>query len=309
MPMDAIEWYEMNLDYNVSGDKLNRSMSVVKTAEIIQGTSMTDGEYLRPPCSAGASSSCIQLSVSSLFAVLTRPLTTPIPLPRLRRHDEFVDRPPSPVGTMSPKSVKSSSTTRSCSRLRYITAFPQGEPLCSLIFWSLSGDDVPDREGQLITAPEDEVYLSKFSLTKHSLIMIYKTAYYSFYLPVAVAACPTILPSGNQTIKPYALPKSILIPFSEYFQIQDDFFDFFGTPEQIGNIGTDIFDNKCSWCVNTTLPVCTPKQQWVLDENYGRKDSECERRVKVVFEGPEVGFKLRKRYGVYEAKVYGSLLR
>ncbi|KAK0224872.1 farnesyl pyrophosphate synthase, partial [Armillaria nabsnona] len=65
----------------------------------------------------------------------------------------------------------------------------------SLIFWSLSGDDVPDREGQLITAPEDEVYLSKFSLKSiHSLTMIYKTVYYSFYLPVAVAARPTILP-------------------------------------------------------------------------------------------------------------------
>ncbi len=47
--------------------------------------------------------------------------------------------------------------------------------------------------------------------------------------------------------------------------------------------------------MNTTLPVCTPKQQLVLDENYGRKDSECERRVKVVFESPEVVFKLRQR--------------
>ncbi len=61
--------------------------------------------------------------------------------------------------------------------------------------------------------------------------------------------------------------------------------------------------------MNTTLSVCTPKQQWVLDENCGRRDSECERMVKVVFESPEVDFKLRKRYGVYEAKVYGSLLR
>ncbi|PBK70578.1 Polyprenyl synthetase, partial [Armillaria solidipes] len=38
----------------------------------------------------------------------------------------------------------------------------------------------------LITAPEDEVDLSKFSLKKHSLIVIYKTAYHSFYLPVTL---------------------------------------------------------------------------------------------------------------------------
>ncbi|KAK0215311.1 farnesyl diphosphate synthetase [Armillaria nabsnona] len=105
----------------------------------------------------------------------------------------------------------------------------------------------------LIAALEDEVYLSKLSLKKHSLIVIYKTTYDSFYLPVALALTmymfhvPQSYPSGNsQTIEPYALAKSILIPLGEYFQIQDDFLDFSGTPEQIGKIGMDILDNKCS---------------------------------------------------------------
>ncbi|SJL08188.1 related to ERG20-farnesyl-pyrophosphate synthetase [Armillaria ostoyae] len=123
----------------------------------------------------------------------------------------------------------------------------------------------------LITAPEDEVYLSKFSLNR------------------------------NQTIEPYALPKSILIPLGEYFQIQGDFVDFSGTPEQIG---TDILDNKCSWCVNTALAVCTPEQRRVLDDNYGRNDPECERRVKVVFESPQVDLRRRR----YEEKVYRELI-
>lgn len=39
----------------------------------------------------------------------------------------------------------------------------------------------------LITAPEDDVDLSKFSIEKHAFIVVYKTAYYSFYLPVALA--------------------------------------------------------------------------------------------------------------------------
>ncbi|KAK0223767.1 isoprenoid synthase domain-containing protein, partial [Armillaria fumosa] len=134
--------------------------------------------------------------------------------------------------------------------------------------------------------------------------------YYSFYLPVALAMYMSHVtqsyPSGNQTIEPYALAKSILIPLGEYFQIQDDFFNFSGTPEQIGEIGTDILDNKCSWCVNIALTVCTPEQWRILNENYGRKDSECERRIKVVFESPEVD--LRKRYAVYEEKVYGELI-
>ncbi len=49
-----------------------------------------------------------------------------------------------------------------------------------------------------------------------------------------------------------------------------------------------------------------PEQRKVLDENYRRKDSKCKRRVKVVFENPNVD--LRERYGVYEEKVYRELI-
>ncbi|KAK0234368.1 isoprenoid synthase domain-containing protein [Armillaria nabsnona] len=153
----------------------------------------------------------------------------------------------------------------------------------------------------LITAPEDEVDLSKFSLKKHSLI-------HSFYLPVALTMymshVPQSYPSGTQTIEPYALAKSILIPFGEYFQIQDDFLDFSGTPEQIGKSARTSSITLAG--ARTPLAVCTPEQRRVLDENYGRKDSECERRVNEVFESPEVD--LRKRYGVYEERVYGELV-
>jgi len=39
----------------------------------------------------------------------------------------------------------------------------------------------------LLTAPEDKVNLNNFSLSKYEFIVIYKTAWYSFYLPVALA--------------------------------------------------------------------------------------------------------------------------
>ncbi|KAK0224827.1 isoprenoid biosynthesis-like protein [Armillaria nabsnona] len=214
--------------------QLNRGMFCHRHRRDHQGDPLMDNEYPKLPCLAGLSSSCFQA-----FFLVSNDMMDSL----IRRRGQPCWYCISKVGQI-------------------------------IISDSFMLEAAIYREGQLITAPEDEVYLSKFSL--HSLIMIYKTAYYSFYLPVA------------------------------YFQIQEDFFDFSGTPEQIGNIGMDIFDNKCSWCVNTMLPVCTPKQQWVLDENYGRKDSECERRVKVVFESPEVDFKWRKRNGVYEAKIEGK---
>ena len=103
----------------------------------------------------------------------------------------------------------------------------------------------------------------------------------------------------GETIRPYDLALSILLPMGEYFQIQDDFLDYAGTPEQIGKIGTDIVDNKCSWCVNVALAVATPEQRAVLDANYGRKDAVKEGRVKEVYEA--VG--MRERYRMYEEGV------
>ena len=58
---------------------------------------------------------------------------------------------------------------------------------------------------------------------------------------------------------------SILIPIGEYFQIQDDYLDCYGTPEQIGKVGTDIRDNKCSWIVNIALQRADEGQRKILD--------------------------------------------
>lgn len=139
----------------------------------------------------------------------------------------------------------------------------------------------------LITAPEDSVDLSKFSLLKHRLIVVYKTSYYSFYLPIAIAMMyigvpvPPTMPTLSRTLvmtseprtsviigasvdggaksvnggaDPYQLALDILLPLGEYFQVQDDCLDCFG--KDIGKIGTDIMDNKCSWVICTALQVC-----------------------------------------------------
>ena len=109
---------------------------------------------------------------------------------------------------------------------------------------------------------------------------------------------------GTATVvRPYDVAREILIAIGEYFQIQDDFLDYSGTPEQIGKIGTDIVDNKCSWCINKALSLATADQRAVLEANYGRKDPEKEARVKEVYE--QVG--LRRIYAEYEEKAYKTL--
>ena len=151
----------------------------------------------------------------------------------------------------------------------------------------------------LLTAPEDHVDLGSFSMAKYEFIVIYKTAYYSFFLPVALALHYTSLATPANLKQAH----DILIPLGTYFQIQDDYLDAFGAPEVIGKIGTDIMDNKCSWVINQALQRATPEQRQLLDENYGRKDGAMEAKVKELFHE----MKLDQVYRDYEDKAVGEI--
>ena len=148
---------------------------------------------------------------------------------------------------------------------------------------------------------------------RHHLIVVYKTAYYSFYLPVALA----MHMSGVTSEAAYKQASDILVPLGEYFQVQDDYLDCYGDPKMIGKIGTDILDNKCSWLINVALKHVNKEQRAILDvrlhllrtlpvplyvevgqqANYGRKDSAAEAKVKAVFKELD----LAGKFEAYEA--------
>jgi farnesyl diphosphate synthase len=151
----------------------------------------------------------------------------------------------------------------------------------------------------LLTAPEDHVDLDNFSLEKYTFIVIYKTAYYSFYLPVALALHYV----GVATEENLKQAHDILIPMGEYFQVQDDYLDNFADSETLGKIGTDIQDNKCSWLVNQALKITTPEQRKVLEDNYGKKNKDNEAKVKALYEELD----LKTIYEKYEEEKVGHI--
>lgn len=108
---------------------------------------------------------------------------------------------------------------------------------------------------------------------------------------------------GIQDEAAYTRALDILVPMGEYFQIQDDYLDCYGDPSVLGKIGTDIFDNKCSWNINVALQNASSEQRKVLDENYGRKDTECEKKVKEVFRELDIAGRFEK----YEAESHKKL--
>ncbi|KAJ7896083.1 isoprenoid synthase domain-containing protein [Mycena olivaceomarginata] len=289
MPTDAIECYTKNLDYNVPGGKLNRGVAVVDTVEILKGAALDDDEYYKAAI-LGWSVELLQ----AFFLVTDDIMDTTI----TRRGQPCWYRVPG-VGMNAINDAITLEATIYYLLKKHFRGMPYYVDLLEL-FQETAYRTEMGQLVDLITAPEDKVDLSKFSLDKYRLIVTYKTAYYSFYLPVALAMHYV----RWKTIEPYKVALSILLPLGEYFQIQDDFLDFSAPPEVLGKVGTDIINNKCSWCVNTALTLATPEQRTVLDENYGRKDAAAEVRVKAVFEA--VG--LREKYAKYEAEMHGRLV-
>lgn len=67
------------------------------------------------------------------------------------------------------------------------------------------------------------------------MIVRYKTAYYTFYLPCAIG----MIYAGVRDQASYRLARDICCRIGEFFQIQDDFLDCFG--ENIGKVCVCVF--------------------------------------------------------------------
>ncbi|KAI0036986.1 farnesyl diphosphate synthase [Vararia minispora EC-137] len=296
MPQEAIDYYRRSLDYNVPGGKLNRGLSVVDTVEILKGRPLAQKEYTK--------AAVLGWAVEFLQAYFL--VSDDIMDGSITRRGQPCWYRVEDVGLIA----INDSLLLEGAIYQMVREHFKGDP-CYLdlleIFHEVSYNTEMGQLIDLLTAPEDKVDLNKFSLERHQKIVIYKTAIYSFYLPVALAMImcgyPTTAPAGQPDVYKYAM--DVLIPLGEYFQIQDDYLDYSGTPEQIGKIGTDIVDNKCSWCINTALALCSAEQRAILDTSYGRKDPAAEARVKEIF--GQVG--VDKRYEEYEQDAHDRITK
>ncbi|XP_041365410.1 farnesyl pyrophosphate synthase-like [Gigantopelta aegis] len=148
--------------------------------------------------------------------------------------------------------------------------------------------------------PGGTVDFSSFTMDKYSGIVKWKTAFYSFYLPVALA----MHMAGISDDKQHENAKMILLQMGHFFQVQDDYLDCFGDPEVIGKIGTDIEDNKCGWLIVQALLNVNETQRQILQENYGQWDGSKVAKVKSVYKEID----LETVYRNYEESSYHELM-
>ncbi|KAL8509577.1 hypothetical protein ACS0TY_016702 [Phlomoides rotata] len=83
----------------------------------------------------------------------------------------------------------------------------------------------------LITTIGGQKDLSNYSLDLYRRIALYKTSYYSCYLPVA---CALLLAGEN--LEKHVNVKDVLLDMGIYFQVVDDYQDCYGDPKKTGKV-------------------------------------------------------------------------
>ncbi|KAL2483686.1 Uncharacterized protein Fot_45130 [Forsythia ovata] len=291
---DSRQWVERMLDYNSTWRwefrKLNRGLSVVDSYKLLkQGKELTNDEVFLA-CSLGW---CIEW-LQAYFLVLDDIMDNS----HTRRGQPCWFRLPK-VGMIA---LNDGIILRNHIS-RILKYHFKGKPYYVDLVDLFNEVEFQTAHGQmidLITTLVGEKDLSKYSLPLHHRIVQYKTAYYSFYLPVACA----LLMSG-ENLDNHVDVKNVLIEMGTYFQVQDDYLDCFGDPEVIGKIGTDIEDFKCSWLVVKALEHCNEEQKKTLYENYGKEDPACVAKIKELYKT----LKLQDIYFEYESQSYEKITK
>nr|CCA26954.1 farnesyl pyrophosphate synthetase putative [Albugo laibachii Nc14] len=289
MPIDAKKWVQDFIEYNCTGGKLNRGLSLLQCSQILFGPEMTAG-ISRKVCILGW---CIEWLQASCLVI-----------------DDIMDQ--SAVRRRRPCWYRNSKVQ--------MIAINDSFLLVSIVFQvirnhfhgedyyadliELFRDVIQKTElGQLLDATcqphERPPDLSRFTTERYEKIVTYKTAFYTFYMPVACA----MLLRGLNDSELDQIARSYCIEIGIYFQIQDDFLDCYGDPAIIGKVGTDIQENKCTWLVVQACIKSNHEQKKLLKENYGRSDSQSIEQIKNLYNE----LKLPSTYKEYEQKAYHSI--
>ncbi|KAL5735544.1 hypothetical protein ACOSQ2_030332 [Xanthoceras sorbifolium] len=284
------QWVDRMLDYNVPGGKLNRGLSVVDSYKLLkEGKELTDEEIFL----SSALGWCIEW-LQAYFLVLDDIMDGS----HTRRGQPCWFRLPQ-IGMIA---VNDGIVLRN-HITRILKNHFRGKPYYVDLLDLFNEVEFQTASGQmidLITTLEGEKDLSKYSLPLHRRIVQFKTAYYSFYLPVACA-----LLMAGENLDNHVDVKNTLVDMGIYFQVQDDYLDCFGAPEVIGKVGTDIEDFKCSWLVVKAVERCNEEQRKLLNENYGKADQACVAKVKELYNALD----LQGAFTQFESESYEKLIK
>ncbi|TPX57147.1 hypothetical protein PhCBS80983_g04020 [Powellomyces hirtus] len=285
VPQDGIDHVKNMLNYTVPGGKLNRGLTVPSALRSLLKRDLTKEELFKSQVLGW----CIEL-LQAFFLISDDIMDGSI---TRRGQPCWYKQPTIGMIAINDAFICEGAIYRLLKKHFRSTAY---YPELLELFHEVTYQTELGQMMDLLTAPEDNVDLSKFSIEKHAYIVEYKTAYYSFYLPIALAMHMANVTSDAA----FQQAKAVLLPLGEYFQVQDDYLDCYGSPEVIGKIGTDIEDNKCGWLIVQALSRANAEQRKLLDDNYGQKSPENVKVVKSIYEELQIA----DIYHAYEEASY-----
>lgn len=152
------------------------------------------------------------------------------------------------------------------------------------------------------------INLKNFNADRYREIVASKTSFYSFALPLRLALLLANITDGQL----HQRLETIQMDIGELFQINDDYLDCFGCLEQIGKIGTDIIDGKCSWLIVTALELLSDTntkdndiKRKIIEKHYGQSNEESEKLIKNLY----TELKLKQIYHDYHQRKIKDILK
>lgn len=293
LPQESVEYIDRMIHYTVAGGKMNRGLSCVAVQQTFcktkHGRDLNNSER----CQAAALGWCIEF-LQAFFLVADDIM------------DSSVTRRGQPCWYKNEEvqlvAINDSFILEAC--VYKILKRYFGKEACYSQLVDLFLEVTRQTEfGQLLDLTSQplngDIDLDRFTIERYSSIVKYKTAFYSFYLPIALG----MIVSGVTDPEQYKIARDILCIMGEYFQIQDDVLDCFGAPEVIGKVGTDIQDNKCSWLVVQALDRATTKQRNILRDNYGKDEPRRINKIKKLYTDMD----LQGLFDQYEEESYEKI--
>ena len=292
LPQMEQKWIVDMLEYNVKGGKMNRGLMVVESGKVImksQGREPTDDD-LKKLAVLGWCIEWLQawLLVADDFMDSSETRRGQVCWYKKEGVDEIAINDAFLLEMLVYRVLK-----------RHFWTEPYYADLVDLFMETTFQTEC----GQLLDLQCKNLGLADFTYKRWELIVKYKTAFYSFYLPVALG----MTVAGIKHQAAYDAAREPLLLMGVYFQAQDDYLDAFAPPETLGKIGTDIQDKKCGWLfVQAYHDLCTSEQKAYLDEHYGKckVQTEEENKIKQIYR--DIG--LEEKYKDYEAKSFEEIM-